>query len=431
MRPLKRNTKKIDPTSLVLPVGRNGWVAGLKWVPEADAGTKSRFRFIKAYPGTHRVALGKKGKRNIGYGCPGRLYQRRTLYSLAAAFLLHEGDNSYGIYQIDDARWLFLATLKGQPSVMSDVVGTMNDVQSALTRFLSFNDTPAEGWKVAASSETATNWQILTQRLNRQQLRQARLVRLTSPYKFIIAASLLAGAVASGGYWQHQKELATQQAAALAALKAEQVKARQQEQGQRLPHPWAKAWPTSYFLSKCYFTRQPLPVSVTGWILNAGECVSDGMRLRYDARPGSTAADFDRRVREIFGQTASFKFLEGAKSGDVFIPFIIDSDPIPWRDEPVPMARVQLMRFVSHFQRRNIDVPLSEVVPPARAPGDSPDEPVQDWHEYTFTINSRLAPEWLLTDFDETGIRLHSIAFTLSAEGQFDYKIQGHLYAQK
>ncbi|RLM24731.1 hypothetical protein BIY29_08410 [Brenneria alni] len=431
MKPLKRNTKNIEPASLVLPVGRNGWVAGLKWVPETDAGTKSRFRFIKTYPGTHRVTLGKKGKRNIGYGRPGRLHQRRALYSLAAAFLQREGDNSYGVYQIDDARWLFLATLNGQPSVMGDVVGTLNDVQSALTRFLSFNDAPTEGWKVAVLPESATSWQVLTQHLSRQQLRQTQLIRLTSPYKRVVAALLLAAAGVGGWYWQQETEQAAQQAAALAALKAEQAKARQKDQGQTLPHPWAKAWPTSYFLSKCYFTRQPLPVSITGWILNAGECVSDGMRLRYDARPGSTAADFDRRANEIFGQTASFKLLEGAKSGDVFIPFIIDSDPIPWRDEPVPMARIQLMRFVSHFQRRNIDVPLSEVVPPARAPGDSSDEPVQDWHEYSFTINSRLAPEWLLTDFDETGVRLHSIAFTLSAEGQFDYKIQGHLYAQK
>ncbi|MBA0211953.1 type 4b pilus protein PilO2 [Pectobacterium brasiliense] len=394
--------------------------------------TTSRFaRTFKTYPGTHRVAIGKKRPRNMGYGRSGRLHQRRTLYSLAGAFLQHEGDNSYGIYQIDESRWVFLATLNGQPSVMADIVGSLNEVLNSQTRFLSFNDAPADGWTLAADPESATSWQVLTQDLSHQQLKQIRLVRLTSPYRMFIAVLLLAAIGVGGGYWQQENELAEQHAVALAALKAEQTKARQQAQAHTFPHPWAKVWPTSYFLSKCYFTRQPLPVSIAGWLLNAGECVNEGMRLRYDARPGSTVADFDKRVRELFGQTASFKFLEGAKSGDVFIPFITDSAPIPWRDEPVPMARVQLIRFVSHFQRRNIEVPLTKVAPPTHAPGDAPDKQVQDWHEYTFTIDSRLAPEWLLADFDETGIRLNSIAFTLSAEGQFDYKIQGHLYAQK
>ncbi|MCL6392477.1 pilus assembly protein [Pectobacterium atrosepticum] len=431
MKPLKRKAKNAEATlaSLVLPVGRNGWAVGLKWVPEAD--TTSASRFIKTYPGTHRVAIGKQRPRTMGYGRPGRLHQRRTLYSLAGAFLQHEGDNSYGVYQIDELRWVFLATINGQPSVMADIVGPLSDVLSSQARFLSFNDAPADGWKLAATPELAVSWQTLTQGLSRQQFKQIRLVRLTSPYKMVLATLLLAAISSGVGFWQQEREQAEQQTAALAALKAERAKARKQIQAQILPHPWAKAWPTSYFLSKCYFTRQPLPVSISGWLLSAGECVNEGMRLRYDARPGSTAADFDKRVRELLGQTASFRFLEGAKSGDVFIPFITDNDPIPWRDEPVPMARVQLMRFVSHFQRRNIEVPLTEVVPPARAPGDAPEEPVQDWHEYTFTITSRLAPEWLLTDFDETGIRLNSIAFTLSPEGQFDYKIQGHLYAQK
>ncbi|STQ14861.1 pilin accessory protein PilO [Enterobacter cloacae] len=37
------------------------------------------------------------------------------------------------------------------------------------------------------------------------------------------------------------------------------------------------------------------------------------------------------------------------------------------------------MRFISHLQRRNLDVKFTEVKPPAVAPGQEKNTPVQDW----------------------------------------------------
>ncbi|GKW29496.1 type 4b pilus protein PilO2 [Pectobacterium brasiliense] len=422
-----RNAKK-EQASTVLPEGRRGWVAGLKWVPETDM---SRRRF-NAHPGTHRIVQGKKGNRVSGYARISKQHQRRSLYSLAAAFCLFAGDNSYGIYPIDETRWIFLASQNGQPAVMGDVVGTLDEALAAQALFLSFNDAPDGGWAVVAEPDFPMDLLPLAKSLSLAQRKQVRLVKLTSLATLAAVLLVFALGSAGAGYWQYTTELAEKEAAALARLRAEQAKARQKVQSQQtLPHPWAMMWPTPYFLSQCYFIRQPLPVSIAGWRLTAGECISSGMRLRYEARPGSTISDFDRRSQQLLGQNAVFNFLEGGKTGLVFIPFITDNEPTPWRDETVPLPGVQLMRFLSHFQRRNIDVPLSEVVPPARAPGAGTDDPVQDWHEYIFTVNSQLAPEWILTDFDDTGIRLDSITFSLSAEGQFDYQIKGHIYAQK
>jgi hypothetical protein len=89
------------------------------------------------------------------------------------------------------------------------------------------------------------------------------------------------------------------------------------------------------------------------------------------------------------------------------------------------------MRFISHLQRRNIHVQFTEIEPPAVLPGATKTSSVQDWREFTFTVNSRLAPEWLLAGCDDTGLRLASMAFTLSPQGQFDYTIKGSLYAQR
>ncbi|MBA0170413.1 type 4b pilus protein PilO2 [Pectobacterium versatile] len=431
MKTVRSVKVKKEQLSTVMPEGRRGWVAGLKWVPET-AISRRRFSLFSAHPGTHRIALGKKGARVSGYARTTKQHQRRSLYSLAAAFCLFAGDNSYGIYPIDETRWVFLASQNGQPAVMGDVVGTLDEVLAAQALFLSFNDAPDGGWAVVAEPDFPLDLLSLAKSLSLIQRKQTRLVKLTS--LTTLAVVLLALTLGSAGawFWQYTIEQAEQEAVALAALRAEQAKVRQKIQSlQTLPHPWATMLPAPYFLSRCYFVRKPLPVSIAGWRLTTGECIRDGMRLRYEARPGSTISDFDRRSQQLLGQNAVFNFLEGGKTGLVFIPFITDNEPTPWRDEAVPLPGVQLMRFLSHFQRRNIDVPLSEVVPPARAPGTSADEPVQDWHEYLFTVNSKLAPEWILTDFDDTGIRLDSITFSLSAEGQFDYQIKGHIYAQK
>jgi hypothetical protein len=199
----------------------------------------------------------------------------------------------------------------------------------------------------------------------------------------------------------------------------------------RASHPWASLLPSSVFLSQCWFTREPLPVSVAGWSLIAGECQQDGLRLRYIATTGSTVTDFARRALQLFGQSAHFDLPDGGQNGDVFIPFPAITDPSSLRDEAVPTADEQLMRFIAHLQRRNIHVQFTEIKPPAVLPGAAKTPLVQDWREFAFSVNSRLAPEWLLAGCDDTGLRLASMAFTLSPQGQFDYTIKGSLYAQR
>jgi hypothetical protein len=75
-----------------------------------------------------------------------------------------------------------------------------------------------------------------------------------------------------------------------------------------------------------------------------------------------------RRARELLGHAAVFNLQEGGKNGDVFIPFrkYLAGE---YTDEALPGAEAQLMRFISHLQRRNLDVKFTEVKPPAVAPG--------------------------------------------------------------
>lgn len=425
-----KSNKKIVASMPVLFAGRKGWVVGLRWQEDV----KVRFN-LKREKGadTHRVHTGRKPNRMVGFARPATRRRGANYYSLAAAFLLSEGGDSYGIYAINEQNdsWLFLATARGRVSVMGDVVGTRLEVEAARERFIEFN-APLDartGWNCSAAAEEAFSWNTLIQKLTVAQHRTVRMYQLPSIQKWFILATAGVGIISALYYWRDDAALQAQQAAALAELHARQAFASPKPVVPVIAeHPWAALLPSSAFLSQCWFTREPLPVTLAGWPLIAGECTKEGLRLRYIQKPGGTAADFALRAKQLLGQNAQFDLTEGGQNGDVYIPF--STDLATGRNESVPSVDEQLMRFISHLQRRNIRVQFTEVKSPEVMPGAATQSPVQDWREFTFSVNSKLAPEWLLAGCDDTGLRLFSIAFTLSPQGQFDYTIKGSLYAK-
>lgn len=421
---------KTPISQAVLVQGRSGWLAGLRWADEKGP----RLEFWRNTRGdTHRIQTGRKPNRMVGFARPVRVRRGVGLFSLAAAFLIREGGNSYGIYRLDEGTdsWVFFATVGGRLSVMGDVVGTLQEVNAAKERFIEFND-PADvqrGWQCTATPEAPQSWQSLSGSLTRQQRRRVQLRQIPSLPKLGALVLLVAGVCAALYYWRDDAALQARQAAALAEYKAHALTATKPSVPTKASHPWASLLPSSVFLSQCWFTREPLPVSVVGWRLTAGECTQTGLRLRYVATAGTTVEDFARRSKQLFGQNAQFNLKEGGQNGDVNVPYA--DSALSARDEDLPDWNTQLMRFVSHLQRRDIHVQFNEIKPPEIIPGAVNPPPPQDWREFTFSVNARLAPEWMLAGCDDTGLRLSSIAFTLSPQGQFDYTVKGSLYAQR
>lgn len=437
--------RPIMPAQQVMRMGRLGWVAGMNWQMHDLVAQKKRF-FSRADGATHRLKLLAKAQQITGQARPLGVQPGLRLCSLAAAYLAREGGSHYGIYQLDakNDKWLFLATTGGLPSVMGDIIGTLNEVLSAQQRFLDFNapesstsltslSLTSTALNCTATSETPVCWQTLTTGLSRQAIRATTLGRLLSGRTIAcFALPVLLGSTAFW-YWGNQLDKAEMvgkvaQAKALLELQSQNVTESTKEEN--LPHPWASIWPTPYFLSQCLVVRQRLPVTLTGWRLAYGECVSEGMRLRYAATAASTIADFSHRARELLGQDAYFNLEEGGQNGDVLIPFVTTDSPSLWRDEKIPPSAVQLMQFISHFQRRNISVLLNEVKPPPVVPGQENTIPSQGWREFTFTFTTKSSPEGVLASIDDIGLRLTSIAFTLNPQSQFEYTIKGSLYAQ-
>lgn len=407
---------------------RRDWMAGIHWAPQRSV-LMTRLR-SRTSPDTHCVTAGRGNTSMSGAVSPGRV--RHRLYALAVAFQLSEGGNAWGIYRLsrDEDLWVFFAASGGQLSVMGDVTGSRAFIESAAQNFLRFNDADAPGLRSAATAEDDLDATSLTKRLSAAQLKRCRLRKRRTPMSFILPTVVLTLAAASGTYWYDSVQQKADQAAAMAAYRARMAMMTEKPATPvRAPHPWASQLPVSVLLSNCWLTREPLYASVAGWRFTDGECVPEGLRLRFVATPGSTVEDFSRRARELLGHAAVFNLQEGGKNGDVFIPFGKYSAG-DYTNESPPGADAQLMRFISHLQRRNLDVKFTEVKPPAVAPGQEKTTPLQDWREFTFSVSSRLQPERLLQDFDATGLRLTSVSITMSPQGQFGYTMKGSIYAQ-
>lgn len=407
---------------------RRDWMAGLHWAPLRSA-LMSRLR-SKASPDTHCVTAGRGNASMAGVVSPGRMHRR--LYSLAVAFQLTEGGNAWGIYRLsrDEDLWVFFATSGGQLSVMGDVTGSRAAIELASQNFLRFNDADASSLRCTATADDDRYVMTLTDRLSGVQLKRCRLRKRLTPLSLILPAAVMTLAMASGAYWYDAVQQKAEQAAAMAAFRARMAMTPEKSVTPvRAPHPWASQPPVSVLLSNCWLTREPLYASVAGWRFTDGECVSEGLRERFIATPGATVEDFARRVKELFGLSAVFNLSEGGKNGDIFIPFRKYSVG-EYTDEALPGADAQLMRFISHLQRRNLDVKFTEVKPLAVPPGQEKNTPVQDWREFTFSVSSRLQPEILMQDFDATGLRLTSVSITMSPKGQYSYTIKGSIYAQ-
>ncbi|WP_410430362.1 type 4b pilus protein PilO2 [Lonsdalea quercina] len=407
---------------------RRDWMAGMHWAPQRNAVT-TRLRSHSS-PDTHYVLAGRGGTSMRGLVSPGRV--RRHLYSLAVAFLLSEGGKAWGIYRLSHSEdlWVFFAAVSGQLSVMGDVTGSRSVIELAAKNFLRFNDIDAPGLRCAATADDDYHANTLIDALSRSQLKRCQLHKRVTTLSLVLPVAVVALSAASAAYWYDTAAQKAEQAASMAAYHARMaLKTETADAPMRAPHPWASQLPVSVLLGNCWFTREPVFASVAGWRFTDGECVPEGLRLRFIATPGATVEDFSHRARELLGHSAVFNLQDGGKNGDVFMPFQKIS-ATGLTDEVVPGADPQLMRFISHLQRRNLDVKFTEVKPPAMTPGQEKTVPVQDWREFTFSVSSRLQPERLLQDFDATGLRLTSVSITMSPQGQFDYIMKGSLYAQ-
>lgn len=423
-------TDETADTVTVVVAGRCQWAAGLRWEVQGhmparkSAGQRSVVKKRVTAGRTRRdgpvlTLTVRQGRRGDRVTANGRMSPRRRgpVYSLAAAFSRVSGDNAYGVYRLDEGRYVFLATVDGLPSVMGDVAGTAEDTGRALQQFLAFNTVPEGGWTVTSPANEPLPWDTLIASAGRRVLKVSRLRPVRQGIKSlpVVAGLALLGAAAFWLWPEGEDDLPP--------VLADVIPAAAPPEPVYLPHPWKEMMPVQAFLSRCKAWRET--VALDGWQLARGECSADGLLLVYSRQTGGTAAGFSRRAQAVFHRRPVINLAAGGGEGTVQLPWT----PAAFVDEPVPPVAVQLMRVVSWYQAHQAT--LTAVSEAPGVPGDDGAlPPVQDWQEYTFTLTDNRVPEMLAGPADGRGIRISKVTFTLSGEGQ-QYETEGHIYAGK
>lgn len=197
---------------------------------------------------------------------------------------------------------------------------------------------------------------------------------------------------------------------------------------QALEHPWADQPGVDDFVGSCQTTLDGLPLSVGGWMIEAGFCTAESVESVYQRTGKTTFNDFMHASKgrfatppELLAGSDRAKLREEMKMG-------AGGD-----DELLPFERLQA-DFTSHLQRLDLKAEISTVPvvipPPAPLPGGEtpPPPPVPDWQQFSFSLTSKYSPHDLFSGLGLQGIRLTEISVVRQGT-ELTWSVKGDIYA--
>lgn len=355
---------------------------------------------------------------------------RQAYRSLALHVLPLLPENGYAVIPLSETALWFVATLGGQLSPLSDIVGSAEQIQKAIDVFVTMNPLPAAGWQVIAPDSFAQGETqpppALTDWLSRDRTR--RTPRL-SPTSVKAAAGLwivlLVLLIAGHFGWQclQERKENAEVAAAKAALAAKRAAASSDSQ----PRPWASQPRFNTVLRTCHNHWKTLPLSIAGWTFAQAQCSPAGsLSVNYALPDGGTVADFASRLPDWYpGIPAGFNIPGAANMASFTLTF---APPASTGAETLPGNGTQTQRFTSFAQRLNAALQLTRLDNALR--DDAGNIIPVPWLTYAFTFVTDIPPDrlFLAQPFDDTGLRLQQVSLT-QRDGQLTYTLEGYLYA--
>lgn len=355
---------------------------------------------------------------------------RQAYRSLALHVLPLLPENGYAVIPLSEKSLWFVATLGGQLSPLSDIVGSAEQIQKAIDVFVTMNPLPTTGWQVIAPDGFAQGETqpppALTDWLSRDRTRRTPRLSPTSVKAaaglWIVLLVLLIAGHFGWQYLQERKENA-EVAAAKAALAAKRAAASSDSQ----PRPWASQPRFNTVLRTCHNHWKTLPLSIAGWTFAQAQCSPAGsLSVNYALPDGGTVADFASRLPDWYpGIPAGFNIPGAANMASFTLTF---APPASTGAETLPGNGTQTQRFTSLAQRLNAALQLTRLDNALR--DDAGNIIPVPWLTYAFTFVTDIPPDrlFLAQPFDDTGLRLQQVSLT-QRDGQLTYTLEGYLYA--
>ncbi|EBY5691805.1 hypothetical protein D5C20_19350 [Salmonella enterica subsp. enterica serovar Enteritidis] len=409
------------------------YVAGLNWqVIEPQSARRSR-KQAKAEGAEHYLVWRQPDTVLLGMTVLSAFQEtrdRQAYRSLALHVLPLLPENGYAVIPLSETALWFVATLGGQLSPLSDIVGSAEQIKKAIDVFVTMNPLPTSGWQVIAPDgfvqEETQPPPALTDWLSREKTRKTPRL---SPTSVKAAAglwiALLVLLIAGHFGWQYLQERRenAEIAAAQAALAAKRAAASSDSQAR----PWASQPRFNTVLRTCHNHWKTLPLSIAGWTFAQAQCSPAGsLSANYALPEGGTVVDFASRLPDVYpGVPAGFNIPGAANMATFTLTF---APPASTGAETLPDNGTQTQRFTSFAQRLNAALQLIRQDNALR--DDAGNIIPVPWITYTFTFVTDIPPDrlFLAQHFDDTGLRLQQVSLT-QRDGQLTYTLEGYLYA--
>lgn len=412
--------------------GKTPLIAGLRWQAMQNGSRRHCRSWVKGVDASAWVMVPGTQETLVGYAQLGlsdlTTSQARRACSLALVILPHLNGNGWGVFHLEGERYWFVAATDGRLSPLSDVTGSLGQVEQVLQRFLDYVP-PADAQTIFCPDsmvEHPGDTTPLSVLLSRSAaVKQSRLTPVSDRLPVILWTTAAVLLLAGWQGWQQYQQV--QQTHQMEVARQAYLAARQKAGNSTTAavKPWLQQ-PAPGALLKACARGWNVPVSIAGWLFSEAECADGQVRIAWHSPRGGNVADFHDRVLQLFpGSQPVFNIPGAADSGGIRLPVSIHSGHA---GAELPDADEAMQRLTSYAQRLGVALTLSED-PPAVAGVDGTRVPLP-WRSWRFTLNTDIPVDRIFGDgVPDSGIRISGVRATMS-EARLHYQIQGILYAK-
>lgn len=438
-----------DDDVAVLTIGARRFVTGLRW-----QNMRSSARYMdeaRTFGREHHmdiVAIRVSKVIQAGFVAKSHGVDR-SMYSAATVLIDTLGQSWLAAFDLGDGRFYLVAADKDAIVPDTDFVGTEDKAISwarALAGQLGWSDeqiiVPAS-WAMGGREESFDSVMARAEVKRAHRLKSLPLGFAREEWvrvgMVVVGIAAVAGA---GAYvWQQYAEslrrasleAARIQAAAVARLTAEQARLIAKSS---LTRPWTFKPPAHEFLTTCEEAFDALPLSVGGWLFEAGHCDAAVISAVYKRSSGTTNLDYLAEFNKVFSASPVTTTISADGKATFELPLSIHAGG----DEYESLTTDARTQFVSHFQRVDHRVTVAQAKSIALRPNVLPNgkpwpkdlaAPVPSWLTYTFVFDSAAPPSSVLSGLTQTGIRIDSVDLKLDASNaMLSWRTNGVIYAK-
>ncbi|WP_387691574.1 type 4b pilus protein PilO2 [Photorhabdus sp. RM71S] len=408
-----------------LPVSPNqNWLAALQWeITPAPSKAQLRRRVAQEHA-THFLTTRLSDNDLLACWTQLPKSEKKAPVSAALAVAHQLEDNCYAIFELQPDQFWFIATCKGQLSVLSDKVGNRESTYRAIDFFLTMNN-GVHSWKVIAPEgffedsrdshpKPLVDFILLSGAAKRYALPAISLRRPILQYSMLTLAVVVAF---TGRHfyqaWQEDQVLKTRQ---------QQLKQSAAVQPKPLPPPWPSQPDVRAIIQGN--NEHTIPLSVAGWMFESKTYTRQrDMELVYRRTGNASVVDFKRRIQVLFGDNSQVQFNipGGADQATVILPVT----SLPGSRQQTVLGLTEAMMTLTTFaQRQNAQLQLD---PQPASQLINGEEVTTGWREVRFTLILPISPDIYIDSLPMPGLRIASIR-TVREDVRLSYTLEGTLY---